>query len=205
LTHIYQWGQHLLAQYNDFLDLSRIETGILELEFKKVSIRNLIESMVLDLQQVSPGSFYSWYKAIHLEAESPENLPQIWLDPNRIRHILFESIRIFLISGMWAKIDIERLKLSLDYDGHLIKVKIFSPDKVRINQEFITELIGFETDMPVNKFVIYNMGIFIAYGLVKLHNGSMILKNEDDVGGIVTITLPIHQPELIDKNESYLA
>lgn len=201
MTHIYQWSSRLLAQYNDFLDLSRLETDILELELKKISLRDIVQTMVLDMKNISPHSLYSWHKAIQLETEIPENLPEIWADPYRIRHILFECIRVFLISAARVNVDIEIFTLSFTCDDRVVKIRISSPDRVTINQDFITELTRFETDMPVSKIAIYDMGIFIAHGLVKLHNGSMVIKNEVDTGGNVNIILPIKQSEPVDENK----
>lgn len=76
-------GNALLALINDILDLSRIESGRLELAPQRSDLRELIDS-TLTVFAESAGR-----KGIKLRAQIAPDLPAgLWLDPHRLRQVL---------------------------------------------------------------------------------------------------------------------
>ena len=72
----------LLTLINDLLDLSKIEAGRLELDFKAFDIIEMFQGVIA----TSLGLVKD--KPLQLIPDYPESLPMIWGDPIRVRQIL---------------------------------------------------------------------------------------------------------------------
>jgi signal transduction histidine kinase len=87
LRAIKSGGESLLSLINDILDLSKIEEGNIDLEFKETDIRKIIDDMI------NIFSLEASDKSLHLAAEIDENIPQnIIFEEARLRQILFNII-----------------------------------------------------------------------------------------------------------------
>lgn len=75
-------GRQLLDLINDILDLSKIESGRVEIRPTFLSLRDMVTSMVETLLPIAEE------KGIHLDVEIPDNLPLIKTDDARLRQIL---------------------------------------------------------------------------------------------------------------------
>ncbi|HFB61956.1 MAG TPA: response regulator, partial [Bacteroidetes bacterium] len=75
-------GKQLLELINDVLDLSRIESGRVEIETTEVHIGDLVKDMVTLIEPQAQE------KRIRLTAKVKEPLPTLVSDSNKIRHIL---------------------------------------------------------------------------------------------------------------------
>lgn len=76
-------GKALLALINDILDLSRIESGRLELSPQRTDLRELIDSTLTVFAESARR------KGIKLRARIAPALPAgLWLDPHRLRQVL---------------------------------------------------------------------------------------------------------------------
>lgn len=87
LTTISRSGKHLLGLINDILDLSKVESGALEVE----SIECPVHKVIYDIAQVL--GVKAEEKGISLDIEFPEPLPEYILsDPARLRQIITNLI-----------------------------------------------------------------------------------------------------------------
>ena len=83
LETIQRNGEHLLGLINDILDLSKIESGRMELESVTIEPRELLDSVI----ELVRGR--AEQKGLALEAEIAEDLsPELATDPMRLRQIL---------------------------------------------------------------------------------------------------------------------
>ncbi len=80
-------GESLLSLINDILDLSKIEEGNIDMEFKKTDIRKILDDMA------NIFSMEALDKHLHLIAETDKNIPQnIIFEEARLRQILLNII-----------------------------------------------------------------------------------------------------------------
>jgi len=86
LETIEQSGNHLLSLINDILDVSKIESGQMELEYATVSIRRLCDSSLTFIKQ------QALQKRIQLTASIPPQLPDLYVDERRIRQVLINLL-----------------------------------------------------------------------------------------------------------------
>jgi signal transduction histidine kinase len=86
LLDIQSSGQHLLALVNDLLDLSRIEAGKLELDFKRVALNPLTQQCVA---QVTPQANR---ERVIIRTSLPPRLPPVLADARSVRQIVLNLI-----------------------------------------------------------------------------------------------------------------
>ncbi|MBD2365051.1 PAS domain S-box protein [Anabaena minutissima FACHB-250] len=79
-------GRHLLELINDILDLSKIESGKLELQLSDVAIKNLCHDSLALIKQMA------WKKNIRLITEIPDHLGSIQADNLRLRQGLINLL-----------------------------------------------------------------------------------------------------------------
>lgn len=87
LLAIHRNGEHLLTIINDILDLSKIESGRMELETVACNIRQLVEDVVASFQ------IRATEKGLQLATDFGINVPETaGTDPTRVRQILINLI-----------------------------------------------------------------------------------------------------------------
>ncbi|MCF4965975.1 PAS domain S-box protein [Nostoc sp. CMAA1605] len=79
-------GRHLLELINDILDLSKIESGKLELQLSDIPIKSLCETSLVFIKQVALK------KSIRLLTEIPHHLGSIQADDRRLRQVLINLL-----------------------------------------------------------------------------------------------------------------
>ncbi|WP_412973772.1 ATP-binding protein [Pseudanabaena sp. ABRG5-3] len=86
LQTIERSGTHLLALINDILDVAKIESGQLELDYTQTSIEQLCQSSISLVKQLAHQ------KRIELKVNIPKNIPEMMLDERRIRQVLINLL-----------------------------------------------------------------------------------------------------------------
>ncbi|RME34566.1 MAG: HAMP domain-containing protein, partial [Thermoflexia bacterium] len=86
LEIIYHNGEHLLGLINDLLDLSQIEAGLMELEFREVDLGDLIRSVMATASALVRG------KPVVMREMIAPDLPKVRADPARIRQVLLRIL-----------------------------------------------------------------------------------------------------------------
>lgn len=87
INNILSSSQRLLKLINNLLNISRIESGRTEIDRQKISLENLISSIVQEL------SIEAQPKKIKLEWIKPPNpLPELFLDQEKIRQVILNII-----------------------------------------------------------------------------------------------------------------
>jgi len=87
LEDIHDSSVRLIGIVNDFLDVSRLEQGRLELNMEVFSADEVIEQLIYEIANAYPG------KKVHLAFEKPhKSLPNLYADKNRTKQILYNLI-----------------------------------------------------------------------------------------------------------------
>ena len=107
-------GRHLLQLVNDILDISKVEAGRMDLAYELTPIGSIVDVVRGVIQAVATK------KGINLEVSVPDNLPDVQVDPGRIKQVLYNLISNaikFTPRGGFVR-------LSAQADGEYLIVKV---------------------------------------------------------------------------------
>jgi len=182
LEIIYNNGQHLLGLVNDLLDVSQIEAGLMELEFRAVDLADLIRSVM------ATASALVRDKDIQLYQEIAPDLPIVWGDKTRIRQILLlllSNAAKFTNQGsitVRAWRDDGEILVSISDTG----VGILPEDRERIFEQF--EQGTLENGRHPNGA---GLGLVLSKEFIEMHGGRIWVESEVGKGSTFTLTLPL--------------
>ena len=175
-------GNSLLLIINDILDLSKIESGKMELNFKPIKLHAIFKEIeMIFMQEVH-------HKEIEFFVEIPNHIPEMILfDEVRIRQILLNLIgnAVKFTEKGYVKLSIQAtpsikhnhvdLHLSIEDTG----IGIPENEKERIFQAF-TQISG----QSIKKYGGTGLGLSITKKLVEMMNGKISLESEVDKGSL---------------------
>lgn len=192
LTAIYNSGQHLLSLINNILDISKIDSGKMDLKISEVSISDIINSAMTTATGLAKD------KDLKFKQIVPPELPKVMVDPTRIRQVLinFLSNAIkFTEQGMvtveasttTSPDKIPELMVTVTDTGQGIDIK----DRHKLFQAFSQV-----DDSPTRKAGGTGLGLSISKSLIELHGGRIgLLSSEVGKGSTFFFTIPIPGPD----------
>lgn len=181
VRYIHKDSQHLLALINDVLDLSKIESGRLDLQFEQFSLIEALEETVSSMRQ--RGAM----KSIEIETIAPES-PDVYADRLRFRQILYNLLNNavkFTPQGgrvtVEVVVDRDHVAISVSDTGIGIPLDKQAAVFDRFYQVGQRQAGGQEGT---------GLGLAITQRLVEAHGGSIHLKSELGKGSRFTFTIP---------------
>jgi len=194
LQIIYHNGQHLLGLINDLLDISHIEAGLMELEFREVNLADLIHSVMSTVNALVRD------KDIELHQEIAPNLPSVHADAARIRQVLLRllaNVAKFTEHGTitvrsWSAN--EQVLVSVNDNGAGIPAGEYE----LIFQQF--EQGNLESDRRLNGA---GLGLALSKEFVEMHGGEIWVESDVENGSTLTFSLPLrpHSEQCETKGE----
>lgn len=203
-------GSSLMMIINDILDLSKIESGQLEINFSSVNLVELVDD-VLEVFSLQTSQ-----KSIQVEKYVDDELPEyLLLDEIHARQILlnlvgnavkFTSngfIRVSLVYNRYRKRNIGDLVISVEDNGIGI-----APDQ----QELIFEAFRQQSGQSTRKYGGTGLGLAITKRLTEKMNGNIELESEPGQGSCfhvqfngvkVSDTKPEKEPEIPKVNYTF--
>lgn len=176
-------GQHIIGVLNDSLDLSRIESGRMELNEEPVDLLVVMRDAAnLFLEQASS-------QGITMKTALPRNLPDLYADGRLIRQMLINLISNALRytrRGGWIELTADRS----DDDGIALSVAdtgvgIMPKDAARILEP--TRATGTPIGTSSRGTGI---GLPLVKSLIELHGGTFRLDTAPDSGTVVRLSFP---------------
>ncbi len=182
---------------NSLLDLSRIESGKIEMKFEELDLRGSIEFILSSLKPQSDG------KSIQLKMQIAEAPPPAYADREKFEQILTNLV------GNAIKFTPEGGEIS-------VSVKSFEEDMVAISVK--DSGIGIPADQLDKIFEKFHqvedslrrsitgtgLGLAITKGLVETHHGKIWVESELGKGSAFTFTLPTSKGEKRDLHFRFI-
>ena len=186
VSNILTSGRHLLSLINDILDLSKVESGKMELELSSFSLRDSLDaSMTMLREKALKGGL-----EIQLVL-APEADLQIEADQRKLKQILFNllsnAVKFTPASGS--------VRVSVVRDGDFIEVTV-KDTGIGINAEDIPKLFHPFTQLEsvyTKGFEGTGLGLALTRQLVELHFGRIWVESEFGTGSSFSFTLPVKQ------------
>jgi len=185
---------------NDLLNLSRIESGKIKMDFEDVELKAIIESTACSLRPQADG------KSVRIEVEEPGNLPLVYADQEKAEQILTNLIgnaikftpeggRILITAKL-----IHRDEGEKQSDRIAISVKDTGIGIPPEQLEAIFEKFFQVEDSLHRSAGGTGLGLAITKGLVEAHQGKIWAESEVGKGSTFTFTLPVSEGERRDAN-----
>jgi signal transduction histidine kinase len=176
---------------NNLLDISRIESGRVLMEFRTVSPHSMV------LEALEPFQRAAQDQGVTLNVDLPGDLPEVWADTVRMNHVLANllsnALRYTPAGGrvtVLARADEEWVHFSVSDTGRGIPSKYLP----RIFEQFFrVPEQGKETGA--------GLGLAIVKEIVEAHGGTVGVESTEGKGSTFTFTL--RRADRISKEESH--
>lgn len=196
LNAIYDSGRHLLELINDILDISKVNSGKMEIVFEQVDLKSMIKSVMSTAMGFIKG------KSIELRIDVPEDLPTIVADGRRIRQVLMNLL------GNAGKFTEEGfITIAATFDSYQVIISVqdtgigIPADRIHAVFEQFEQVDSSST----RKYGGTGLGVPLSREFVRMHGGDMWIQ-ESIVGQGTTFTfsLPINGPKAVVENKDTL-
>lgn len=179
---IHKSGARLLAVINDVLDVSRLQGGLLTIDERPESLRDVLEQAIKLARYKTPD-------ARKIELDLPDDVPALLVDPRRlsqaIGNLLANALKFTPEPGqvhITVRHPVDGSVLMMVEDGGIGMAE----ETIAAALEPFRQLDG----SLARRFEGTGLGLYIAKALVELHGGSLKVKSAVGEGTTVTITLP---------------
>ena len=189
--------ERLINLVNDMLNVSRIESGRLEISPQVMDLQNLMGEVLVEIDAKAKE------KNLHIEIGNTQ-IPKVFADPNKVHQILLNLL------GNALKFTKESGKISIDYfnDGYFLEISI-KDDGVGVSKEDLARLFKKFSRLD-NSYVAASsaggtgLGLFICKSLVELMKGKIWAKSDgENKGTTFVFSLPIATPQVLKEAEKY--
>ena len=184
LTRVRSNTQHLAGLINDLLDLSKIESGKIEVKANPVSLDGLVHEAAEALRPVAAE------KVIALETTNCEPSILVWADRDKINQVLMNLIgNAIKFTPVQGRVTVsasrnggESIQVSVSDTGPGVP----ADEREKIFAKFyqIAEVNGENSKGT-------GLGLAIAKALVELHGGKIWVESEEGRGSTFSFTLPV--------------
>jgi signal transduction histidine kinase len=187
LSRIYQNGRHLLSLISDILDITKIESGTLELESETVNVQELCRYSLQTVQEAAQE------KRIALYNHADFGVQMVAADELRLLQILINLLTNavkFTPEGGEVGIEVsgDRTTDQVHFTVWDTGIGIAAADQAKLFQPFI-QLDGGLTRRNEGA----GLGLALVARLAELHGGHVTLASTVGKGSRFTVTLPWRQ------------
>ena len=183
LSDILASSEQLVSLINGVLDLSKIESGKMELKLKNVALTEVVEPLTRTMMPILTPRKQS------LDIEIEEGLPPVLADKTKIRQVflnLLSNSAKFTPDG--GKLKVEAVK-----DGDWCQVSVID-NGIGINKEDLERIFEpfYQLDNPLTKERNgTGLGLTLVKQIVERHGGRIWVESEYRKGSKFTFTLPL--------------
>jgi signal transduction histidine kinase len=183
----------LINLVNGMLNVSRIESGRVELNKQAMNVYDLANDV---MEEVRPKATE---KGLQLSVQLVKDLPMVFADWNKIREVLTNFV------GNSLKFTPIKGKISIAFnvkDGFVqtsvldTGVGIADEDKIKLFQKFG---LGQHSYTSAHTSGGSGLGLYISKSLIELHNGKVWVDSTVGKGSTFSFSLPIATEEQIAK------
>ncbi|HAV42778.1 TPA: hypothetical protein DCX15_02010, partial [bacterium] len=170
----------LIRLISDLLDLSKIESGRLQLQMMLTDLGGLIEEVVSNIKILAED------KGLKIEVLSCKDLPKVPLDPEKIKQVLTNLLSNAIkysssgVIRIWTVDSDQDIQINVQDNGIGIDPKDFK----RIFEKFQP------IDSSQPKGVSVGLGLCICKGIIEAHQGRIWVESELGKGSTFSFALP---------------
>jgi len=186
LSMVYSSGKHLLSLINDVLDLSRIESGKMEVSMEKFKIHDVVSEVYKSLSPMISQ------KDLRLITEIPDEIPEISSDRKKVFQVLLN-----LVNNAVKFTQAGEVRIECRSDNDILEMSV-SDTGIGIKKENMDML--FEAFRQIDgtarrRYEGAGLGLHLCRNLVTILGGKIWAKSEYGKGSRFTFTLPLRGEE----------
>lgn len=189
-------SKHLLSLINEVLDMSKIESGKIELSEEEVHLSELIDNLVTMIRPSVQKNNHE----LDVHITNVEH-PQVFGDPVRLQqifmNILGNSVKYTPPGG---KLSLEVREKPSDMHGYGCYEFVFCDNGIGMKPEFLEKLFepfSREEDSRVSKIEGTGLGMAIARNIARMMNGDILVESEPGKGSRFTVILSLKRRDVI--------
>jgi signal transduction histidine kinase/CheY-like chemotaxis protein len=190
LQKVHGAGKHLLALINDILDLSKIESGKMDLYLETFDVRALIKDVQSTIHPLVERN------GNILEIRYPEQLDAMHADVTRVRQVLFNLLSNASKFTEHGKITLEVAReLVKDVEHILFEVR---DTGIGLTPEELSKLFQAFTQADAStsrKYGGTGLGLVISRRFCQMMGGDITVTSEHGKGSCFTVRLPLSVPD----------
>ncbi len=162
----------------ELLDMSRIESGKVQMDFRSLSPHSMV------LEAVEPFRSAALDRGVTLAIELPDDLPDVCVDSNRINHVFANLLSNALrYTPPGGKITITG---KAEEDSILFEV---SDSGIGIPDQYLPHIFEQFFRVPDQKETGAGLGLAIAKEIVEAHGGEIRVESREGVGTTFSFTV----------------
>lgn len=180
IDHISTSSSVLLTIVNDILDLATVDAGIMELDLRKVDIQQILAEASDHISNRLKEN------GLRLEIDSSNAPDYMTADHQRLKQILF---KLLLNAANYAPAD-SAIELVCVAEGDEIVLTVSDSGPGIPSEMHQTIFSRFDTGAPSGQKTGAGLGLSIVESFVKLHRGSVCIKDRPGGGTSVVCRFP---------------
>jgi len=201
---IQESGLHLLDLINEVLDLAKIESGSMKLDFSEIDLNRICESSLQMVNQQAKE------KNISIETYVPDILPLLQADEVKVRQILVNLLSNavkFTTTGGRVQLRLECVPADNDSNSEVLRF-VIKDNGVGIEKSKLESLFDpfVQVQTSLNR---ENGGTGLGLALVKrfseLHGGGVSVSSKAGVGSVFSVDLPLIQKSYATDHATLLS
>ncbi len=180
---IHDSASHLLTVINDILDISKIESGEIQLHEDVFSLQELVERVVRITRPLADEA------GLQFDVQLASDLPLLWTDEVRLKQVLINllsnAIKFTLAPG--------KLTLAAEITAEREIIITVSDNGIGIPSDQIEKVLSpfHQVDSDLNrKYEGTGLGLQLSKALTEHLGGILTLKSQEAQGTCVTLTFP---------------
>jgi len=183
-------ARHLLQLINDVLDISKIESGKIELKPKQVDLKELIDGIMVTFEPLILKKGLSFSMDIEQEAE------KLYVDEDKAKQILINlisnAVKFTHQGGISIKAKVSERGKDKDGNPQFIEISV-TDTGIGIKEEDLDKIFDKFAQADISTTRQYEgtgLGLSIVRGLVALHKGMVWAESEVGKGSTFYVLLP---------------
>lgn len=196
LSKIHDRGQQLHNIINEMLDLSKIDSGELDVSYEYIAVHELFENLKSNVYPIASK------KGLTIETKINQKVDYIYADELKLKHILhnllYNSVKFTDDGSITIKLDLDE---NNNYKFSVVDSGIGIPNE-KLNQIF--EPFKQLDSGTSRKYSGTGLGLTLVKRLVELHGGNIWVESEIGTGSKFTFTIPSDENDIKIRKTKHL-
>lgn len=185
-------GDHLLSLINDILDISKIESGNMELDISEVSLKELIERSTLFIKD----KIFS--NKLEMSLEIDESVGVITADERLLKQVLLNLLsNAVKFTPEGGHITVKAKKVLDKFENeNMVEISV-EDTGIGIKEKYLEKIFEpFKQAEAVmtKKYQGTGLGLAICKDIIEMHGGKIWVESEWEKGSKFSFALPEKQP-----------